>query len=202
MSLDFLLTSLIVVVIPGTGVVYTVSVALARGRRNGIIAAFGCTLGIVPHLIAAVFGLSAFLHAGALAFRILKYAGIAYLLFLSYSMIRSRAAGDNEQPDAPERAAGAVILRGILLNLLNPKLTLFFFAFLPQFLSSEASLPSLLGLGSVFMAMTLVVFAGYAVLAARLGEAFSSSTRIRRRVEQSMGLLLAGFAVKLALTED
>jgi threonine/homoserine/homoserine lactone efflux protein len=200
-SVDFLLTSLIVVVIPGTGVIYTVSVAMSRGGRTGVIAAVGCTLGIVPHLIAAVFGLSAFLHAGALAFRILKYSGIAYLIFLSYSMIRSHSttALDGRQPR--ERAAGAVVLRGILLNLLNPKLTLFFFAFLPQFLSSQASLPSLFGLGVVFMAMTFVVFAGYAGLAGKLGAAFASSTRIRRRIERSMGLLLAGFAVKLALTD-
>jgi threonine/homoserine/homoserine lactone efflux protein len=199
MSVDFLLTSLIVVVVPGTGVIYTVSVALARGRRHGVIAAFGCTMGIVPHLIAAVFGLSAFLHAGAVAFRVLKFVGVAYLLYLAQSMIRSGEAPI--RGEAEEHAAASVILRGVLLNLLNPKLTLFFFAFLPQFLSTEASLPSLLGLGLVFMAMTLVVFAGYAVLAARLGQAFSSNGRVRRRIEQSMGLLLAGFALKLAFTE-
>ncbi|MGA9597942.1 MAG: LysE family translocator [Acidimicrobiia bacterium] len=196
----FLLTSLIVVVVPGTGVIYTVSVALARGRRQGIIAAFGCTLGIVPHLVAAVFGLSAFLQTGALAFRTLKYVGVVYLLFLSFTMIRSESKPTTTE--APERAAASVIGRGVLLNLLNPKLTLFFFAFLPQFLSRDASLASLLGLGLVFMAMTLAVFAVYATLAARLGETWAASTRIRRRVERSMGLLLAGFAVKLALTEN
>jgi threonine/homoserine/homoserine lactone efflux protein len=117
-------------------------------------------------------------------------------------MIRSHSTTALGGRDTPERAAGAVVVRGILLNLLNPKLTLFFFAFLPQFLSTDASLPSLLGLGIVFMAMTLVVFAGYAALAGRLGTAFASSTRIRRRIEQSMGLLLAGFAVKLALVDE
>jgi threonine/homoserine/homoserine lactone efflux protein len=203
MSLDFLLTSLIVVVIPGTGVIYTVSVALSRGRRSGVIAAVGCTLGIVPHLIAAVFGLSAFLHAGALAFRILKYAGVAYLLFLAYTMLRSKGSPETRgRAERKDQAAGAVITRGILLNLLNPKLTLFFFAFLPQFLSTDASLALLVGLGAVFMAMTFAVFAVYAALAARAGTAFASSTRIRRRIEQSMGLLLAGFAVRLALTEE
>lgn len=201
-SLDFLLTSLIVVVIPGTGVVYTVSVALSRGRSNGLIASIGCTLGIVPHLIAAVFGLSAFLHAGALAFRVLKYAGAAYLLYLAYTMIRSNAASALTDGESEEKASGSVVLRGVLLNLLNPKLTLFFFAFLPQFLSTETSLPSLLGLGLVFMAMTLMVFAGYAVLAARLRAAVSRDTQIQKRIEQSMGLLLAGFAVKLALTDQ
>jgi threonine/homoserine/homoserine lactone efflux protein len=201
MSLEFLLTSLIVVVAPGTGVIYTVSVALARGRRDGLIASAGCTLGIVPHLMAAVFGLSAFLHAGALAFRVLKYVGVAYLLFLAYSMIRSETGSAPAGSEAQGRAAGSVILRGVLLNLLNPKLTLFFFAFLPQFLPSEASSAALLSLGSVFMAMTLVIFAGYAVLAAGVGVAFAEKSGIRRRIEQSMGLLLAGFALKLAFTE-
>ena len=201
MSLDFLATSLIVVVIPGTGVVYTVSVALSSGQRNGLIAAAGCTLGIVPHLLAAAFGLSAFIHAGALAFRIVKYAGVAYLLYLAYGMVRSKGGGLGEET-VEETRPRAVVLRGILLNLLNPKLTLFFFAFLPQFLPAETSLSSLLGLGLVFMAMTLAVFAVYAVLAAQVRTAFSQATGLRRRVEQSMGLLLAGFAVRLALVED
>ena len=202
MGLDFLATSLIVVVIPGTGVIYTVSTALARGRSTGLNAAIGCTLGIVPHLLAAAFGLSAFLHAGALAFRVLKYAGVAYLLFLAYGMIRSKAAGGLPDQASDQVGPGSVVRRGILLNLLNPKLTLFFFAFLPQFLPTDASLGSLLGLGAVFMAMTLVVFAVYAVLAAAISNAFASSLKLRRRVEQSMGLLLAGFAVRLALVED
>jgi threonine/homoserine/homoserine lactone efflux protein len=202
MSFDFLATSLIVVIIPGTGVVYTVSVALTRGRRHGLIAAIGCTLGIVPHLIAAIFGLSAFLHAGALAFRILRFVGVAYLLFLAYTMIRSDTSGAFGDSDTAERTAGAVVRRGILLNLLNPKLTIFFFAFLPQFLPSETSIASLLGLGVVFMAMTLGVFAIYAVVAATMSRTFESSTTIRRRVEQSMGLLLAGFAARLAFTDD
>lgn len=202
MGLDFLATSLIVVVIPGTGVIYTVSTALARGRNTGLNAAIGCTLGIVPHLLAAALGLSAFLHAGALAFRVLKYAGVAYLLFLAYGMIRSNAAGG--LPDQPTRQAGtrSVVRKGILLNLLNPKLTLFFFAFLPQFLPAEASLGSLLGLGAAFMVMTLAVFAIYAVLAAAISNAFATSMTLRRRVEQAMGLLLAGFAVRLAMVES
>ena len=202
MSLDFLATSLIVVAIPGTGVVYTVSVALSRGRHNGLIAAFGCTLGIVPHLLAAVFGLSAFLHAGAIAFRILRFAGVAYLLFLAYSMIRSDSSNAFSNAEPEERTAGSVILRGVLLNLLNPKLTIFFFAFLPQFLPAETSIASLLGLGTVFMAMTLGVFAVYAVMAAMMRDSFATSSTIRRRVEQSMGVMLAAFAAKLAFTDQ
>lgn len=200
MSIDFLVTSLIVVVVPGTGVIYTLSVALTHGRRQGLVASFACTLGIIPHLIAAVFGLSSFLHAGALAFRFIKYLGVAYLLYLAYTMMRSE--GTLAANDLGERDTGSVILRGILLNLLNPKLTLFFFAFLPQFLAADASAAAMLGLGSVFMAMTIAVFAGYAVLASRLRGAFTANARVQQRIGQSMGLLLAGFAVKLALIEE
>jgi threonine/homoserine/homoserine lactone efflux protein len=142
------------------------------------------------------------LHAGALAFRVLRFVGVAYLLFLAYTMIRSDNSGAFGDTDTAERTSGAVVLRGILLNLLNPKLTIFFFAFLPQFLPSETSMASLLGLGVVFMAMTLGVFAVYAVVAAMMRKTFESSTTIRRRVEQSMGLLLAGFAARLAFTDD
>ena len=202
MGLDFLATSLIVVVIPGTGVIYTVSVALAQGRRRGLVAAVGCTLGIVPHLIAAVFGLSGFLHAGALAFRILKYAGVIYLLFLAASMLRSKGATAFDNDDPAPTGSASVVVRGVLLNLLNPKLTVFFFAFLPQFVPSTATTSSLLGLGAVFMALTLAVFAVYSVVASRLREAFATDSRARRRLENSMAGLLAGFAVKLAFTDQ
>jgi len=201
MGFEFLITSLIVVVIPGTGVIYTVSVALAGGRRRGLIAAVGCTLGIVPHLLAAVFGLSGFMHAGALAFRVLKYAGVAYLLFLAVSMARAKTATFDNHGENP---AGAmrVIVRGILLNLLNPKLTVFFFAFLPQFLFVDAATVSLLWLGAVFMALTLAVFAVYAVAAAGVRDAFLQKAALRQWLQRSMAALLAGFAVKLAFTEQ
>ncbi len=200
MGFEFLITSLIVVVIPGTGVIYTVSVALAGGRRRGLIAAVGCTLGIVPHLLAAVFGLSGFMHAGALAFRVLKYAGVAYLLFLALSMARAKVVFE-DRGENPSRAL-RVIVRGILVNLLNPKLTLFFFAFLPQFLSVDAATVSLLWLGATFMALTLAVFALYAVAAARVGEVFREKAGLRQWLQRSMAALLAGFAIKLAFTEQ
>jgi threonine/homoserine/homoserine lactone efflux protein len=200
MSIEFLITSLIVVVVPGTGVIYTVSVALGSGRRRGLIAAIGCTLGIVPHLLAAVLGLSGFMHAGALAFRILKYVGVAYLLFLAVSMARAKVVFGEREEDPT--GATRVIVRGILLNLLNPKLTLFFFAFLPQFLSVDAATVSLLGLGAVFMALTLAVFALYAIGAARVGEMFREKAGLRQWLQRSMAALLAGFAIKLAFTEQ
>ena len=201
MGLDFLSTSLIVVAIPGTGVIYTASVALTHGRRHGLVASIGCTLGIVPHLLAAVFGLSGFLHAGAVAFQILKYAGVAYLLFLAVSMLRSKGAASFDTDDQAPTSPASIVVRGVLLNLLNPKLTVFFFAFLPQFVPIDAATSSLLRLGAVFMELTLIVFAAYAIVAASLRVAFATDSRGRRRLEKSMAALLAGFAVKLAFAD-
>ena len=167
MSVEFLITTLIVVVTPGTGVVYTLAAGLSRGGRASVIAAVGCTLGIVPHMIAALTGLAALLNTSALAFQTLKYVGVAYLLYMAWASLKEKGALVIEEDNAP-RSASKVIVSGILINILNPKLTIFFFAFLPQFVSSgEPSAPfQLLGLSGVFMLVTFVVFAAYGVFAA------------------------------------
>ena len=202
MSTDFLLTSLVVVVVPGTGVLYTVSTGLTRGWRASIAATIGCTAGIVPHLLAAILGLSAILHMSAQAFQILKYVGSAYLLYLAWSMWRQRGlAASSDKPR--QTSAVRIAIRGVLLNLLNPKLTLFFFAFLPLFISTESSAPAgeMLGLSAMFMAMTLVVFALYGVAAGALRSVLLNSPSRIKRVQRLFAVALAGMAVKLALSE-
>src|SRR5688572_19061033 len=165
-TLEFLVTSLIVVLIPGTGVIYTVSTGIIHGRRASIYAALGCTAGIVPHLLATVLGLATIMHTSALAFELLKYAGVAYLLYLAVATWRDRSAFSLEQATARHTAV-SIVVRAILLNVLNPKLTIFFLAFLPQFVDPAASSPlgELLLLSAVFMAMTFVVFVAYGMLA-------------------------------------
>src|SRR5690348_9288315 len=132
MSIEFLLTSLIVVVSPGTGVLYTLAAGLSRGSRASIVAAFGCTLGIVPHMAAAIMGLAALLHTSALAFQTLKYLGVAYLLYMAWITLTERGALQVET-EAGTRSALQVIVSAVLINILNPKLSIFFFAFLHQF---------------------------------------------------------------------
>lgn len=201
-SAEFLLTSLVVVLIPGTGVVYTISSAIGGGWRRGTFAAVGCTLGIVPHLLAALVGLSGVLQAGAAAFEVVRWAGVAYLLFMGISMIRE---GGGLQLDAGDTAGsmGRVVQRAVLLNLLNPKLTVFFFAFLPQFLDSPPGLGDLrlVGLGAVFMVLTLAVFMAYAWTSAALRERVLRTPAILRWVRRSLGTLVLGFAAHLALTD-
>lgn len=196
MTLAFLLTTLVVVATPGTGAVYTIGAGLARGWRASLIAAFGCTLGCVPHMVAAITGLAALLHASALAFEVVKWLGVAYLLFLAWQTIRDRSAIDVDGARTPVsfwRVTGTAVL----INLLNPKLTIFFFAFLPQFVPASASNASLtmVWLSLVFMAVTFVVFAVYGVFAATMRRQVIGRPRVvawMRRTFAATYVLLAG----------
>lgn len=203
-SPEFLVTALIVALIPGTGVVYTVSSSIVGGWQRGFAAAAGCTLGIVPHMVAAMVGLSGVMQAGATVFEIIRWAGVAYLTFMGVSMIRHGGAlMSRDDTAAVDCRAIAVVRRGVLLNLLNPKLTVFFFAFLPQFLDTTPRLldPRLILLGSVFMAMTLVVFFGYAYASAAVRRRVLESPSTLRWFQRVLGTLLVGFAVRLAVAE-
>ena len=169
MGIEFLITSFVVVISPGPGALLTVAAGLSGGARAAAVTALGCTLGIVPHLLAAVTGLAALLHASATAFDVLRYAGVAYLLYMGWATWRSPAALE-VRADAPTRSTGGRIAEAMLVNLLNPKLSLFFLTFLPQFIAPGETQPAerMAQLSLVFMAMTLVVFLGYGVFAARL----------------------------------
>ncbi len=203
MSVEFLLTSLVVVLIPGTGVVYTVSSSIGGGSRRGLFAALGCTLGIVPHMLAAMLGLSAVMQAGSVAFEVVRWAGAAYLVFMGASMIRDAGSLPLGGEDAPVEPMGHVVRRAVLLNVLNPKLTVFFFAFLPQFLDTSPGPldPELIWLGGVFMLMTFAVFAVYAYASAAFRDLVLAAPVARRWAERALGAFLIGFAAKLALTD-
>jgi threonine/homoserine/homoserine lactone efflux protein len=201
--MEFLLTSLVVVLIPGTGVVYTVSSSIGGGRRRGLFAAVGCTLGIVPHMLAAILGLSGIMQAGSVVFEAVRWAGVAYLVFMGFSMIRDAGTLPLDDQGAPGDSAGTVVWRGILLNVLNPKLTLFFFAFLPQFLDASPGLldVKLIELGGIFMLMTLAVFTVYAIASAAVRDLVLAAPVARRWIERAFGSILIGFATKLAFTD-
>ena len=203
MSTAFLLTTLVVVATPGTGALYTIAAGLARGARASVVAAVGCTLGIVPHMLAAITGLAALLHASAVACQAVKYAGVAYLLWMAWSTFRETGALAVDEQEAQARSALRVIVSGVLVNLLNPKLTIFFLAFLPQFVARDAAHPSLamVELSAVFMAVTLVVFAIYGVCAAALRARVLSRPRVLRWIRRCFGGAFLALAGRLALTE-
>ncbi|GAA2905104.1 threonine/homoserine/homoserine lactone efflux protein [Microbacterium keratanolyticum] len=196
MSIAFLLTTLVVVATPGTGAVYSIAAGLSRGTKAGIVAALGCTLGVVPHMVAAITGLAAILNASAIAFQTIKWLGVAYLVYLAWQTLRDRSLIDVEKSPAPV-SFWRTIRTAVLINLLNPKLTIFFLAFLPQFVpaGSTNSTGHMVLLSLVFMALTLVVFAIYGVFAATMRTQVISRPRVMawlRRTFAATYVLLAG----------
>jgi len=201
-SIEFLVTSLIVVASPGTGVLYTLAAGLSRGSRASAVAAFGCTLGIVPHMAAAVMGSAALLHTSALAFHTLKYLGVAYLLYMAWNALQEQGALRVEQEVGP-RSARQVITSAILINILNPKLSIFFFAFLPQFVSAQEAHPlaRMLELSAVFMLLTFVVFVGYGLFAAAIRNHVVSRPRVLTWMRRTFAAAFVALGAKLALAE-
>lgn len=199
----FLLTSLLVVLSPGTGVVYTVSTSLSQGRRASMYAALGCTAGILPHLAAMLCGVAALLHASALAFQTLKWAGVAYLLYVGWNTWKDRGLLE-VQGIATRRSPMQVMTRAFLLNILNPKLTLFFLAFLPQFVDSRsgAALPQLIVLSGYFMALTFVVFAAYGLIAHAFRLRVIDSPKVQDWMRRGFGAGYAALALDMALSKE
>lgn len=203
MSPEFLVTALIVVATPGTGALYTIATGLSRGPRQSLVAAFGCTLGIVPHMAAALTGLAAVLHGSPFAFNLIKTCGVAYLAYMAFGLITSKASPAGGPEASGERGAAAIILRAILINLLNPKLSLFFLAFLPQFIDPAA--PDALGLmveaSLVFMGLTFAVFALYGLFAASIRRRVVERPQVATWLNRSFGAAFLAMATKLALAQ-
>jgi threonine/homoserine/homoserine lactone efflux protein len=202
MSIEFFVTSLIVVASPGIGVLYTLAAGLSRGSRASIVAAFACTLGIVPHMAAAILGLAAILHTSALLFQTLKYAGVAYLLFMAWQMLRGGGAL-SIQPETASRSAVEIVTTGILINVLNPKLSIFFLAFLPQFISVHDAHPlgRMVELSLAFMAMTFAIFVVYGLAAAAVRDHVIARPQVMTWMRRAFAGGFAAMGVRLALSE-
>ena len=200
MTPEFWITTLVVVATPGTGALYTIAAGLARGWRASMLAAFACTLGIIPHLLAAITGLAYLLYASSLAFQVIKFAGVAYLLYLAYRTWRDRTPMTVDE-NVASRSAGRVIGQGILINLLNPKLTIFFFAFLPQFVrpGQPGTIPLMLELSGIFMAVTFVIFVIYGIFAAGLRRHVIQRPKVVTWLRRSFAAAYVLLAGRLAL---
>ncbi|WP_316862767.1 LysE family translocator [uncultured Cohaesibacter sp.] len=204
MSLQFFITSLIVVIMPGTGMIFTLVTSLGYGARLGLLAALGGTLSIISHIFAAVIGVAALLHASAVAFQIVKFLGVAYLLWMAVRTFRESGQFDmllSETARSP--SAFAVVRDGILLNLLNPKLSLFFLAFLPQFIDAEAAHPvaEMILLGGIFMLMTFLVFALVGVAAASVRDKILTQPNVLIWLRRSFASAFLLLGLKLAMAE-
>ena len=201
-SAEFLITSLVVVLIPGTGVIYTISTGLFLGARPSLFAAMGCTAGIVPHLLACVLGLATIMHMSALTFQAIKYLGVAYLLYLAWSMWKQTGSFELKNNNAVV-SPWAISLKGFLINILNPKLSLFFLAFLPQFVpvNTQAPVTNMLLLSLIFMLMTLLIFIGYGLLANKVSRHILHSAKTITMIQRSFACIFALLAAKLAMSE-
>lgn len=202
MSFEYLLTTLIVVLIPGTGVIYTLSMGLMHGGRASIWAALGCTLGIVPALLASVLGLAAVMHSSALVFQVIKFIGVAYLLYLAWGMWKE-TGGLKFDEQAKPMSGLSTAFKGFLINILNPKLSLFFLAFLPQFIPAHAAAPlvDFAVLSAIFMGLTFVVFVIYGLFAHSMRHYILGSDKMMRIIQRSFAVVFAGLAAKLAFSE-
>ena len=201
-SIEFLVTSFIIIASPGTGVLYTLAAGLSRGSRASVVAAFGCTIGIVPHMAAAILGLAALLHASAVAFQTFKYLGVAYLLYMAWSTLRTHGALQVEQ-EIDARSAIRVTVTAVLINILNPKLSIFFLAFLPQFVSAGETEPlwRMLTLSGIFMLMTFVVFVGYGLFAASVRDRIISRPRVLTWMRRSFAGAFVALGARLAFAD-
>jgi threonine/homoserine/homoserine lactone efflux protein len=202
MSIEFLITSFIVVASPGTGVIYTLATGLSRGSRASIVAAFGCTLGILPHVAAAILGLAALLHTSAVLFQIFKYLGVAYLLYMAWNTLQEHGTLRVDQKTGA-RSFRQVIVEAVLINILNPKLSIFFLAFLPQFVSANELNPltRMSELSAVFMLMTFVVFVGYGLFAAAIRDHVISRPRVVTWMRRTFAAAFVALGAKLAISE-
>src|SRR5262245_46520119 len=202
MSIEFLITSLIVIASPGTGVLYTLAAGLSRGSRASIVAAFGCTLGIVPHMAAAILGLAALLHTSAVAFQTSKYLGVAYLLYMAWTALKEQGALRVEN-ELGKRSALQVTVTAILINILNPKLSIFFLAFLPQFVSADETHPlgRMLLLSAAFMLMTFVVFVIYGLFAASVRNHVISRPKVLIWMRRAFAGAFVTLGARLAFSE-
>lgn len=206
MSVDFWVAAIVVTATPGTGAVFTIAAAMARGTRAGLIAALGCTAGIVPHMTLALTGAAALLAASPMAFEAVKWLGVAYLLYMAWGTWRHTGsfAWKDDDDSAASRSAWHVVGSAVLVNLLNPKLTIFFFVFLPMFVNpaADGAIVRMAGLGLLFMAITLVIFAVYGVCAAWLRRYVAGRPVVMQWLGRGFATTFVVLAAMLAFTEQ
>jgi threonine/homoserine/homoserine lactone efflux protein len=199
MNAAFLFTSFLIVATPGTGALITIAAGLTHGTRHSFVAAAGCTLGIVPHLLAAITGLAAVVHSSAVAFSAVKWLGVGFLLWMAWSTWRDRSPIDVSAEGTGPRSVPRTIGSAVLANVLNPKLTIFFFAFLPQFVPNGSNeVRRMIELSLVFMAMTFLVFAVYGAAAAAVRDQVLRRPRVITWMRRTFAVSFLGLSAKLA----
>lgn len=201
LSFEFIATSLIVVVSPGPGALLTIASGLTQGARTSMITALGCTLGIVPHLLAALLGLAVVFHTSVYAFNLLKWLGVIYLLYMAWMTWRERGALRTDV-EPISRSPLRIIQHAVFINLFNPKLPLFFLAFLPQFIATDSVTPArdMLLLSTIFMVLTLLTFMLYGAFAAMMRRRVLEQPQVMHWIRRLFALSFVGLSIKLLVT--
>ncbi len=199
----FLLSGILLNITPGQDTLYIVGRSIAQGRRAGILSAFGISSGAVIHTLAAAFGFSAILAASAAAFTTVKFAGAAYLIYLGIRMWFERPAGSEYPAEFTQTRSWGIYRAGVFTNLLNPKVALFYLAFLPQFVdpSADSKLVAFLVLGGSFLTTGTIWCIFLALSASAIGSRLRASTSTGAIIRRATGALFVGLGVRLAVTK-
>lgn len=200
--LAFLGAAIVLTIMPGPDNVFTLTQSIAKGRNAGIFTTLGLCTGLLVHIFAATFGLAAIIYQSSLAFAVIKYAGAAYLLFLAYKSFRAKDMSF-ELKSSDTLNYKSLYKKGVIMNVLNPKISLFFLAFLPQFVNQESGNVSvqMLVLGVVFLMQTLVLFILISIFAGKVGSFLRRNPSFSKKINYIQGSLFTLIGLKIAFTQ-
>lgn len=198
----FIVTSIAVILMPGPAMLFVISNGLTKGPKASIAAAIGTTTGVSFHLFCAAFGLAVILKTSAIAFAVVKFVGATYLIYLAIKTVLSKEQIVNHL-NVGEKSRNSIFWQGIFINILNPKLSIFFLAFLPQFIGSNlaSSTSQTLVLGTIFMAMTIILFIFYGLFASLLRQKVLNSPKILNAIKWCFASVFMVLGVRLALSD-
>jgi threonine/homoserine/homoserine lactone efflux protein len=198
----FLVASALLAIAPGPDIIYVLTRGIAQGAKAGVAAALGFASGCVFHTVLAAVGIAALIRSSDLAFDLVRYAGAAYLVYIGLQALRHRSSFSIEA--AGDRKALATIYRqSVIGNMLNPKVTLFFLAFLPQFVNSQAGHVGMQMaiLGAIFMAVTVVIFSAVAIFSGWIGDWVRAKPAIGERLNVFAGVTFIALGIRVALPD-
>lgn len=198
----FVFAAMLLTLMPGPDILFVLAQSMTQGKKAGVMTALGLCTGITVHTLAAALGISAIFYHSTTAFQIVKYAGAIYLLYLAWQAFKERKEGIGEQASVTLNYS-ALYKKGILMNILNPKVSLFFLAFLPQFVTPSAGQVPLqmIILGILFMLQAIVVFTVISFLAGMIANKLLKNPKVATYINWSKIVLFTGLGLRLALTE-
>lgn len=196
-SIEFIIAATIVALIPGTGVIYTLSVAINSNKKNMFLALVGCTLGIIPHIIISISILYFLLNINHTFLTIVKFAGVLYLFYLSYMLYKSDALFLS---DNTTNSKTKILLHSIVINLLNPKLIIFLISFIPQYISSENEIENFIYLSLIFMIITFIVFIIYGLFAVYIKEKIFNTTQKKIMIQKIFSFIFFIICIQILVS--